>query len=114
MIEQSVNQLVPQQQPTVDTSPPSQIPPGANPLGVPEDVIMGAVSRAEQVPQGQAMQNAEMAMSQQVADRILRELDANPGKVPKEKEAQIRRLLADRAGVTPQTLEEINALLRSD
>jgi predicted phage tail protein len=113
-VRESVNQMVPQQQPTVDSLPPSPIPQGANPLGVPEDVIMGAVSRAEQVPQGQAMANAEMAMSQQVADRILKSLDANPGKVPKEKEAQIRRLLADRNAVTPQTLEEINALLRSD
>jgi hypothetical protein len=103
----------PQQAPA-PTSAPQGIPPGANPMGVPEDLIMGAVGRAEQVPQGQAMQNAEMAMSQQVADRILRSLDANPGKIPKEKEAQIRRLLADRNAVTPQTLEEINALLRSD
>jgi hypothetical protein len=90
------------------------VPQGANPLGVPDDILAGAMQRGQAVPQEQAFANAQNEMAKQMRDQILSEIDANPGKIPKEKEARIRRLLADRNAVTPQTLEEINALLRSD
>jgi hypothetical protein len=59
------------------------VPPGANPLGVPDDILAGAMQRGQAVPQEQAFANAQNEMAKQMRDQILSEIDANPGKIPK-------------------------------